>query len=92
MLRRMGMTKGRAFAILMLLAGSVGGYLLAVAYPSQHGQPHGCPYGAPASSCFFPADLHDQRIAWSVGGGLCALLLVGLIFGALNVRRVLRDE
>ena len=32
MLRRMGMTKGRAFAILMLLAGSVGGYLLAVAY------------------------------------------------------------
>jgi len=87
----MGLTKGKAVAIFMLLAGAVGGYLLAVAYPRQHGQAHHCPAGAPTSSCFYPADLDGQRIAWSFAGGICALLLVGLIVGALDLRRTLRD-
>lgn len=91
MLRLVGMTKGNAFATFMLLAGAVAGHMLAVAYPRQHGRTHSCPAGAPASSCFYPPDLQAQRVAWSVAGGIGALLLVGLIFGAFNLRRALRD-
>ena len=35
MLRRIDMTRGKAFATIMLVAGAVGGYLLAVASPRQ---------------------------------------------------------
>jgi hypothetical protein len=81
-----------ALAVSLAVAGSVVGRHEANAHPWQRGEPHRCPSGAPASSCFYPPDLHAQRFAYSVNGLLLGLALAGVLMAAWTLVRPLRTS
>jgi hypothetical protein len=68
----------RVLAWITPLAGALVGLSLAFAFPYRYGGSHSCPPGARVEDCTYPADLPGQRIAWTTGGVVVGLLVVGL--------------
>lgn len=63
-------------------AGALVGLVVALAFPWPLGPGHSCPSGAPVSSCFYPADVGEQRVLWALFGfvvGVLASMAVRLV-------------